>query len=140
MAEHETLKSNRKVAMPSDQRFGLVFALIFLTFGFWPAIRHGETIRWWPLAIGALFGLTAYFNAKALAPFNRLWFQLGIAMHAVMSPVIMGVLFFGVLLPFALVLKALGKDPLRLRASSDATYWISRDPPGPCKGSMKQQF
>lgn len=140
MAEHETLKASRKVAMPSDRSFGLVFAALFLIIGFWPAIRHAEAIRWWPVAIGLLFGLSAFFNARILAPLNRLWFQLGMAMHSVMSPIIMGVLFFGVVVPFALVLKAFGKDLLRLRASTDDTYWISRDPPGPRKGSMTQQF
>jgi len=140
MAGHEALKANRKVSASSNRSFGLVFAGVFLLVAFWPALRHGEAIRWWAVAVGVAFGGLALFKDDALAPLNRLWFKLGLAMHAVMSPLIMGLLFYGAVLPVALALKALGKDILRLRRTSESTCWIVRDPPGPAKDSMKQQF
>ncbi|HEY8071896.1 MAG TPA: hypothetical protein VIE47_08025, partial [Methylocystis sp.] len=64
----------------------------------------------------------------------------GMALHSVMSPMIMGLLFFGAVLPVGLILRALRKDILRLRPSAESTYWIPRDPPGPARNSMKKQF
>jgi hypothetical protein len=140
MTEHEALKRNRRVVASSDRSFGLVFAAVFFAVAFWPALRHGESVRWWPVLIGLLFSCLAHFKPDALTPLNRLWFKLGSAIHAVMSPVIMWLLFYGAVAPFALVLKALGKDILRLRPSSESTYWISRDPSEPARESMKHQF
>lgn len=140
MAGHEVLRSSRKISVSSDRNFGLVFAGLFSLIALWPAIRHGEAIRWWALGVGAIFAGLALFREEALAPLNRLWFRLGLALHAIMSPAIMGLLFFGAVLPVALVLRALGKDILRLRPSEGSTYWILREPPGPARNSMKQQF
>jgi hypothetical protein len=140
MAGHEALKANRKVVQGSNRSFGLVFAGLFMFVALWPLLRHGEAIRFWALAAGAIFGGLALFKESALAPADKLWFKLGLALHSVMSPLIMGLLFFGAVVPFGVVLRALGKDILRLRPSSASTYWISRDPPGPARNSMKQQF
>jgi hypothetical protein len=140
MAGHEALKANRKVAASSNRTFGLVFAGAFLVVALWPALRHGESVRWWAALLGVAFGALAVWKEEALGPLNRAWFKLGLAMHSVMSPLIMGLLFFGAVTPFALALKALKKDLLRLEPSSESSYWIERDPPGPAKDSMKQQF
>lgn len=134
------LRSSRKLSVSSNRSFGLVFAGFFAAVALWPAIRHGEAVRWWALGVGAIFAGLALFRDDALAPLNRLWFRLGLALHAIMSPAIMGLLFFGAVLPIALVLRAFGKDILRLRHSDEPTYWILREPPGPPRNSMKQQF
>ncbi len=140
MAGHEVLRANRKVAVGSNRSFGLVFAGVFITIAIWPVIRHGEAVRWWASGVGAVFAFAALFMDQALAPLNRLWFKLGLALHSVMSPMIMGLLFFGAVLPVGLILRAFRKDILRLRPSAESTYWIPRDPPGPARNSMKNQF
>ena len=140
MTGHENLKPARQVTAPSNRSFGLVFAGVLLLIGLWPALRHGEGLRWWALAAGAAFAGLAVFKDSALAPLNGVWFKLGLALHAVMGPLIMGLLYFCVVSPIGVALKILGKDPLRLRGSSASTYWISREPPGPARNSMKQQF
>lgn len=140
MAGHESLRANRKQVQGSNRSFGLVFAGLFVVVALWPLLRHGEAIRWWALGAGVVFAGLALFMDHALAPLNKAWFKFGLALHSVMSPLIMGLLFFGAVAPFGVVLRALGKDLLRLRPSSASTYWISRDPPGPSRNSMKQQF
>ena len=78
---------------------------------------------------------------RVLAPLNIIWFRLGLLLHHVVNPVIMAVVYYGAVVPMGLLLKARGKDLLRLKRDPDATtYWIVRDPPGPAPGSMKQQF
>lgn len=140
MAGHEVLRANRKVVQGSNRSFGLVFAGLFLVVAMWPLLRYGAALRWWALGVAAVFAGLALFREGALAPLNRLWFRLGMAMHSIMSPVIMGFLFFAAVVPMGILLRALGKDILHLRANDASTYWIRRDPPGPAPDSMEQQF
>ncbi|GLI92907.1 SxtJ family membrane protein [Methylocystis echinoides] len=140
MAGHETLKSNRKVELGSNRNFGLVFAGVFAVLAVWPLIRHGEAIRWWALAPAAVFLGLALYADHLLAPLNKLWFRFGLLLHSIVSPLVMGGLFYGAVTPVALVLRAMGKDILRLKQDDAKSYWIERTPPGPAKNSMGQQF
>ena len=130
----------RKVEMGSDRSFGLVFAVVFAIIALFP-LTDGGTPRLWAGAIAAAFVLLAFVYPKALKPLNKLWFLVGMALHHVVTPLVMGLLFFLTVTPTALIMRALGKDPLRL-ARDDATtsYWIIRTPPGPAPDSMRRQF
>lgn len=76
-----------------------------------------------------------------LAPLNRLWARFGALLHRIVSPVALAILFFIVVTPIALLMRILGKDPLRMRLDPNAkSYWIVRDPPGPKSESLKDQF
>ena len=81
------------------------------------------------------------FAPRLLQPLNRLWFKLGLLLHHVVNPVIMALMFYGAMLPMALLLRWLGKDLLRLKREPEAqSYWIAREPPAPAPGSMSKQF
>jgi hypothetical protein len=140
MAGHEPLRSNRRVTLGSDRNFGLVFAGVFAVIALWPALRHGAPVRWWGLGICAIFLSVAVLAPRLLAPLNIVWFKFGLALHAFVSPLIMGLLFYGAVLPVSLALRLAGRDILRLRRSDEASYWIRREPPGPPQNSMGQQF
>jgi hypothetical protein len=140
MSNHEPVKSYRAIAASSNRSFGSVFAGFFLIVAVWPWLRHGQPLRLWALAASAVFLALALFAEQYLAPLNRLWFKLGLKLHAVVSPVIMGLLFFCAVTPMGLLMRAFGNDILMLRRNEDGTYWIERDPPGPAEGSMKNQF
>lgn len=140
MAGHETLKSNRKVELGSNRNFGLVFSGVFALLAFWPMIRHGEAVRWWALGLSAAFLGVALVADHLLAPLNKLWFRFGLLLHSVVAPLVMGLLFYGAVTPVAFVLRAMGKDILRLSRGDEKSYWIERAPPGPAKNSMGQQF
>lgn len=126
--------------MGSNRAFGLVFAAVFAILAIWPLLRHGEAIRWQALLPAFVFLGLALFAEERLAPLNRVWFKLGLALHGVVSPLIMGALFFCVVTPMGMVLRAMGADLLRLRRSSEESYWIRREPPGPAAGSLNRQF
>jgi hypothetical protein len=101
-------------------------------------VRGGQ-IRLWMAGTALVFLLVAFLRAPLLRPLNRLWMQLGVVLHSVMTPVTLGILFFGVITPVALVLRALGRDALRLRLDPAArSYWIEREPSK--TGSMKEQY
>jgi hypothetical protein len=137
---HESFDRGDDLQAGSDRSFGLVIGVAFAVIGVLPLVR-GDTPHWWSLALaGAFLGAAAAFP-PILAPLNRLWHRLGRALHAVVSPVVMALLFYTTVTPTGLLMRALGKDLLRLRFDPDApTYWIERRPPGPSADTMPRQF
>ena len=126
--------------MGSNRSFGLVFGVVFIVVALLPAV-HGAPIRWWALGVAGAFLTAAVLAPRVLTPLNRVWFALGLVLHRVVNPVIMAMMFYGAILPMALLVRLLGKDLLRLkREPNAASYWIARDPPGPAPGSMTKQF
>jgi hypothetical protein len=140
MAANEPIVSHRKVVAGSDRSFGLVFAAFFALAALLPVI-HGAPPRWWALGLAAAFAAAALFVPRVLHPLNRVWFAIGMLLHHVVNPVVMAVMFYGAILPMALLLRVLGKDLLRLKREPEAaSYWIPREPPAPAPGSMSKQF
>jgi hypothetical protein len=140
MVANEPVVSHRKVVAGSNRSFGLVFAAFFTLVGLLPAV-HGTPVRFWALGIAAVFAAAAQWAPGVLQPLNRLWFKLGLLLHHVVNPIVMAVLFFGTILPMALLVRATGTDLLRLRREPESTtYWIPREPPAPASGSMSKQF
>lgn len=137
---HETLTREETVKGSSDRSFGLTFAVVALILagiGFW----RGRDYWIYALAASAAFGVVALAAPKLLAPLNRLWLKFGLLLHRVVNPLVMGLLFFAVITPMALMVRLRGKDLLRLRFDPQAkSYWIEREPPGPAPESMRHQF
>jgi hypothetical protein len=129
-----------KEGLPSERSLGLLFA------GFCALIA---AIKLWKGSnfstpwFGAAVVLVAIALARpiVLRPLNQLWMRLAELLYRILNPVVMTLLFFAVFVPTGLLLRALGKDVLRLKVDKDrASYWIDRNPPGPDPGSMTNQF
>jgi hypothetical protein len=136
---HENFERPEKIKGSSDRSFGLVMAAGFTLIALAPLWHAPHQPRWWALGIGVAFGIVALVQAKWLAPLNRLWLRLGNVLSMIVSPIVLGLLFYTTILPVGLLMRAAGKDPLRLRPSRADSYWIRRDPSG--SGSdMKHQF
>jgi predicted membrane metal-binding protein len=137
---HERLADSEAIKTSSDRSFGLVFAAVFAIIGLWPLIS-GDGVRLWSLIIAAIFAALALARPTLLAPLNRLWTRFGLLLNRVVSPLVMGLLFFVVITPIALIMRATGKDLLHLKFDRKAkSYWIEREPPGPAPESIKNQF
>ena len=137
---HERLVVDEVVSGSSNRSFGFTFAIVFTIVALWPLIR-GRSVRGWVLIVAAAFLLAALALPRVLAPLSRLWLRLGVLIHACISPIIMGLVFYTTVTPIGLVRRLLGQDPLRLRFDHDAvTYWIERHPPGPAPDTMPRQF
>jgi hypothetical protein len=124
----------------SDRSFGFVFAGVFAIIGCLPLL-HLAAPRWWALGIALAFGLAAVVWPQILHPLNRLWLALGRLLHRVVSPLLMGAIFFIVVTPIAWIMRLRGKDVLSLGRRSDlSSYWIARETQPPASEAMKRQF
>jgi hypothetical protein len=126
---------------PTERSFGILLLTACIALGLlglyrdWPA----ALIAAWLLATGAL-GLVTVIRPQALRPLLRAWVWFGHTLGKVVSPIILGILYFGLLTPIALIARALGRDELKLKRRQVTSYWIERNPPGPEPGSFKNQF
>lgn len=137
---HESFERDEIVKSHSNRSFGLVMAGFFSLVGALSLFGH-KGVLLWPFATGAAFALIALVFPAALTPLNRLWLRFGLLLHKVVSPIVLGVMFFAVITPMGIMMRLLGKDPLRLRFDGNtSTYWIKRTPPGPAPESLKDQF
>lgn len=137
---HEDIQRETDVQVGTDRSFGIVFAVVFAIIGLWPLVK-GEPTRLWAVGAAVAFLLAALAVPRALRPLNLLWFKFGMLLHHVVTPLVMGLLFFGTVTPTGILMRLTGKDPMRLkRDPAAASYWIVREPPGPAPESMKNQF
>ena len=137
---HEDYGRAEDVVPSSDRSFGLIFTGFFALVGLAPLLR-GSSPRTGALALGAGILIVTLLRPGWLAPLNRLWTGLGLLLHHVMNPVVLGLLFFGAITPMGWVMRRLRQDPLGLSFDPEAvTYWIERQPPGPAPETMSNQF
>jgi hypothetical protein len=124
----------------SNRNCGLVFAAALTTIAFVPLLHHGAP-RWWAFGIGIVFAVAALVRPQILHWPNRGWLALGNVMHRVMSPLVMGAVFFICITPIAAIMRWRGRDLLSLKRRPDLTsYWIERDASSPDAQSMKNQY
>ena len=136
---HESFVRDEVTAPGSDRTFGLVMAGALAVLALFNGWHHGRLWRW-EAAIAALFLAAALLRPSLLHPLNRLWMKLGLVLHRVVNPIVMGLLFFGTIWPTGLVMRMRGRDLLRLkREPSSDSYWIERSP-GPAPETMRDQF
>ena len=125
-----------EIKVSSNRSFGLVFFVVFLVIALYP-LTHNEEIRVWSVIISLIFLLLGLLNSKILAPLNKLWFKFGIFLSKIISPLIMGIIFFFVVTPIGLIMRLFGKDVLNLKYNKNHSYWIEKKDP---KSKMKNQF
>ena len=125
-----------EIKISSNRSFGVVFFVVFLLIALYPLINNGE-VRLWSLITSIVFLVLGLLNSKFLNPFNKLWFKFGIILGKIISPLIMGIIFFLVVTPTGLIMRLLRKDILSLKYNQNKSYWIEKNGP---KSKMKNQF
>ena len=124
------------IKISSNRSFGIVFFLVFLLIALYPLIFGGE-IRIWSISISLIFLILGLLNSNVLTPLNKIWFKFGIALGKMISPIVMGIIFFLVVTPIAITMRLLRKDVLNLKYNKEKSYWIEKNGP---KSKMKNQF
>ncbi len=127
---------NSDIKLGSNRGFGLVFFSVFLIISLYPLI-YNEDIRLWSLFIAIIFLILGLINSKILSPFNKLWFKFGLFLGKIISPLIMGIIFFLVVTPIGFIMRLLKKDLINLKYNDSKSYWVKKTGP---KSKMKNQF
>ena len=125
-----------EIKISSNRNFGVVFFVVFFLIALYP-LTYDEGIRTWSIIISLFFLILGLFNSKILNPLNKLWFKFGIILGKIISPLIMGIIFFLVVTPTGLIMRLLRKDILNLKYNKDKSYWIKKNEK---KNNMKNQF
>lgn len=126
---------------PSDRRFGTLIGLALAAVavrGYFHSWSAGLVVGL--IGLGAIFLIFAWLAPRRLAPLTAAWMRLGEILGRFVSPIVLGVIFFGIITPVAAATRLFGRDELRLKRTTEATYWIDRRPPGPAGASFKKQF
>ena len=124
------------VKISSNRSFGIVFFLVFLIISLYPLVNN-ENLRVWSLILSLIFLVLGLINSKILTPLNKIWFKFGIFLGKIISPFVMGIIFFLVVTPIGILMRVLKKDLLNLKINKGKTYWIDKSGP---KSKMKNQF
>ena len=123
----------------SDRAFGLVFAAFFMLIFYVPMRRIGE-LHWSRLVFSIVFFVLAIFKPSILSPFNKLWLKFGHLLSKLTTPIVMGLLFYGLFTGFRFLLKIFGKEVLSKSFNKKLeTYWVKRNEELK-KESFKLQF
>ena len=133
------MQSQSKIKLSSNRSFGLVFFVFFLIIALWP-LKHGHDYRLWSVILSIVFFILGILNSKLLTPLNKIWFKFGMYLGAIVSPIVMGVVYFIVVTPIGLLMRFSGKNLLNLNKDKDknlSTYWTKRQEQ---QSSMKNQF
>jgi|TARA_B110000967_G_C18723050_1_gene478648 hypothetical protein len=128
--------NKKKIRISSNRSFGIVFFTVFFIVSIYPIFKGGD-LRIWSLIISIIFLILGLLNSKILTPLNKIWFKFGVLLGNIISPIVMGIVFFIVVTPISLLMKALGKDVLNLKKNTNKSYWIEKTGP---KSKMKDQF
>ena len=125
-----------KLNKTTNRNFGIVFFIVFLLIALYPIIND-ENIRNWSLIVAFIFLFLGLINSILLTPFNALWFKIGILLGKFVAPIVMGIVYFGIVFPTFLFLKIFKKNYLNLKYEKNKnTYWIDVVN----NKSMKDQF
>ena len=125
-----------KIKIGSNKSFGIVFFLVFLIIALYP-LFVGNDFRIWSFVISVIFLFLGLVNSQLLTPLNKIWFKFGILLGKIVSPIIMGIIFFLVVTPIGFIMRFLGKDLINLKYNNNKSYWIEKTGP---KSKMKNQF
>ena len=125
-----------ELKISSNRSFGIVFFIVFFLIAVYPLLDNGQ-LRIWALIISVFFLVLGLLNSRILYPLNKLWFKFGIFLGTIISPLVMGIIFFIVVTPIGLLMRLLKKDLLKLKLNKNKSYWIEKNEP---KSKMKNQF
>ena len=125
-----------EIKIGSNRSFGIVFFVVFLLIALYPLLKESD-LRIWSLLISLIFLALGLLNSNLLTPLNKLWFKFGLFLGKIISPLIMGLIFFAVVTPIGILMRMLRKDLLNLKFNKKKSYWIEKTGP---KSKMKNQF
>jgi hypothetical protein len=126
--------------LPSNRKFGYFFTFVFILFGVYFYVVESIILSSIFLAVSFLFIIVTIINSEILLPLNKLWMRLGLFIGLIVSPIVLGAIFFGIFTPLSLLMRACGRDELSLKIKVCKTYWKTRNDKHKEYVSFKNQF
>ena len=127
------------IQLPSNKRFGFFFTIVFLLTSVYFYIEFYKIAFYCFCFLTIVFFFITIFKAEILRPLNRLWMSLGLILGVIISPIIMGMIFFIIFTPVGILMRLFGRDELGLKLKKKSSYWIKREDSNQ-SNSFKYQF
>lgn len=128
------------IVLPSNRKFGLFFAAVFLLLGAFFLFKSSGITAAVFMVLASLFGTLAFLKPDVLLPLNKLWMQFGLLLGLIISPIVMGLIFFVLITPISILMRVFGRDELRINLRDNNTYWKIRNSETTEKNTFKNQF
>ena len=128
-----------EVELPSNRKFGFFFTFVFSAAAMFFYYSANASWAYVFVATALIFLLITLIKSDALLPLNKLWMRFGLLLGMIVSPIVLGIIFFGLFTPIAMLMRVSGRDELRLKFTQKASHWISRGEPIKSE-SFKNQF
>ena len=123
------------ISKKSNVNFGIFFFVFFLVIGLYP-LKSDGVIRIWSAFFSLVFLIITIIRPNLFTFLNKLWIQFGILLGKIISPIVMGLVFFFVVTPIGILVRVLKKDVMGLKRGA-SSYWINREDK---VQTMKKQF
>ena len=131
---------SRPPKLPSNNKFGWFFSAMLAIIALNSYAHQLIAFATAAAILSLVFMATNLLAPQLLAPLNQLWYSLGILLGKIISPVVLGAVFFAVITPAGLITRMFGRDELKIKKLHVKSYWLDRNPPGPTVDSFKNQF
>jgi len=128
-----------EVELPSNRKFGFFFSLVFFVLAAYFIYIQSQQLAHTMLLVSSLFLIIALFKANLLLPLNKLWMRFGFLLGRIISPIVLSIIFFGLITPYSIVIRIFGRDELHLRKVKNRSHWIRRSQDSP-QTDFKRQF
>jgi hypothetical protein len=134
------MSNEKALQLPSNQKFGWFFAAIFATGGAYAIWQSSVLWASGLFIVSIIFTVVVVAIPDQLAPLNKFWYQFGMLLGRIVSPVVLGILFFLLITPVGVFTRFIGRDALHMKKRVVPSYWVERNPVGPQPDSFKNQF
>ncbi|MDG2176432.1 MAG: hypothetical protein P8M72_09940 [Gammaproteobacteria bacterium] len=126
------------IKLPNNKNFGIFLATVLFILGIYLGYSND---RLWLLMIPSILILGISFTKpNILTPFNKIWMSIGFILSIIARPIMMAIIYFGLITPVSVITRIFGRDELNLKSKNKESYWTRRDPLGPAGDSFKNQF
>ena len=127
------------IELPSNRKFGLFFTFAFAIGSVFFFSFASPIFAYLFIALSSILLIITLVKDELLLPLNKLWIRFGLLIGMIVSPIVLGIIFFGLVTPYGVLMKIFGRDELRLKITEKSNHWITRNEPTE-PNSFKNQF
>jgi hypothetical protein len=116
-----------ELELPSNRKFGFFFTVVFLGLSAYFYIEVNYTWFYLSASLATTFFIVTLIKADVLQNLNKLWMRFGLLLGMIVSPIVLGAIFFLLFTPVAIAMRLFKRDELRLRFKKKSSHWIKRE-------------